>query len=597
MQGLPDSISSQGFIKNATREKPILTKQIIFGGYNKDIVEPYYWHLNFAYYQGKQYFFIKLEDHHFFSENSQFGANLRQMKGGSVRALQENLQQLIQLVKVHLIPLLKEVKETDFYRSWMNEISENDNKYQQGLKQGKKKDDPKMQEWMNRRDEAINHIKDKWVNEVDGGRLWQMNKSSTEQGLDFALLPQLFFGTKLDNPLYMLHGEGPSIKEQLDNYTYKVDISTEAITQVARFHYRFYTWLPSAIKETQTTFKIKVASLKQFYSQFQMYMQFMKPLLLEIAKKSEGFEKTSMFYNFEEHNPEFWNLLDYSYSFVRVMGINKFKSELQSLESIVFDSHGLFVEGSQIVWGKNKGVSCIIFDEQTVEEDNKKYVVYYAKKFSGSREDASHLTPTEFNRLETTTLYKTDLKTYPCVEFCFAQKRRTDTIESQQGPMQVPYMTNTIDYKGVAWNVYEIASYREFLRQDDLKLLETFVEEIGAIREDLMYYIKVLEKDDYQNTNSDDEKENTPKQSQQKNTLDFSFLTLPFKGVWDLFSPLVGDITPPSRNKKSGYYQRKQQEQEKDEQNDSLEASKANVAEDLWKGYTIFKKSHGFIQY
>ena len=595
MSQLPLDISAapQEVINSAERKKPVLSKKIVFAGYNKDIVEPYYWHLNFAYFNGKGYFFIKLEDHHYFSENSQFGANIRQMKGGSIRALQENLQQMVQLIKVHLMPLLKEIKEADFYKNWLDQIVDNDEKYQQGLSQGKKREDEDMKKWAAARDEAINHLKDKWVNEVDGGRIWQMTKPATEQGLDFSLLPQLFFGTKLDNPLYMLHGKGKSIKEQLDEYTYKVDVSLDAITAVARFQYRFYTWLPSVIKETDSTFKIKISSLKQFYAQLQMYIQFMKPLLVEIAKKSEGFEKTSMFYNFEEHNPEFWNLLDYSYSFVRLLGIRKFEKELGSLETITIGPHGLFVDGDQIPWGKYKKQNCIIFEETTIEDKPH----YRAKKFNGNRDQANALSKADFEQLETITIDKYDLVKYSCIELGFSQKRRNDIVDSPQGPAQVPYMTNTIDYSGLAWNVFEIATYREFLRQDDLALLETFIEEIGVIKEDLLHYVSILEGDKsyYSGSQGTGSQEKSGEGNSKK--ADFSFLTLPFEGVWSLFSPLVGDISLPKKKKKSSYKQRQLDEMERDSQEFKQEAIESGVAEDLWKGYTVFKKSHGFIQY
>ena len=45
----------------------------------------------------------------------------------------------------------------------------------------------------------LNAIKEKWVNEIDGGKLWQHQRSATEQGLDYALLPQMFFGINLDD--------------------------------------------------------------------------------------------------------------------------------------------------------------------------------------------------------------------------------------------------------------------------------------------------------------------------------------------------------------------------------------------------------------
>ncbi len=183
-----------------------------------------------------------------------------------------------------MLPLLKEVKQADFYKRWIDKIIDFDEKVQEELAKPKSNQREKnLKDYRNERNEAISHLKDKWVTEVDGGKMWQMNRNSTEQGLDFALLPQLFFGTSLDDPLQ----RNSSLKEQLDETIYKVDISTDAKEQVARFLYKFYAWLPSAIRETQTTFKIKIATLKQLYGNVQMTLNFIKPLLIEINRKKK----------------------------------------------------------------------------------------------------------------------------------------------------------------------------------------------------------------------------------------------------------------------------------------------------------------------
>ena len=70
-------------IKSINLSKSIMDLECNFEGYNEDILESYYWHLHFAYFTGKRYKGLKLEDYHYFSENSQYGANLRQIKGGS----------------------------------------------------------------------------------------------------------------------------------------------------------------------------------------------------------------------------------------------------------------------------------------------------------------------------------------------------------------------------------------------------------------------------------------------------------------------------------------------------------------------------------
>ncbi len=604
MSDIPFATKSQTkqAILKAKREDPVLKKEIHFHGYNKDLVEPYYWHLNFAYYTGKGYVPIKIEDHHYFSENSQFGSQIRQIKGGSIRAFQENLQQLIQLIKVHMMPLLKEIKEADMYKSWIDRIVENDEIYQQGLKDGKTKDDPQIKKAVEERDEAILHIKDKWVNEVDGGRIWQLQRSQNEQGLDMVLLPQLFFGTKLDNPLHGYHGEGLSLKEQLDDFQYKIDITTDAIQNVARYQYKFYTWLPSAIRETQTTFKIKVATLKQFYTQLQMYVKYMKPLLIEIAKKTEGMEKTSMYSNFEEHNPDFWNLLDVSYSYVRILGVKTLLPERggEGMDVLRFCPYGYFVPGRYIKWGKYKGKSGIITREENFEKDENKPPIfkYHFKLFDGNRDSADELSKKEFDLLEEVILDKTDLQRFSVMEFQFSQKRRGEVMETQQGPQQVPFCQNKVNYTGFTWNLYEVATYKESLKQDELDLLETFVGELSVIKEDLLHYVGVLEKSESpvkssSQTKADDEKK------QDKKEKETSLILAPIEGLGVLVSALLPSFkssnsssSSPSSEPKSSGGTKLSEDQEKE-----FEILKSDIAEDTWKLYSIFKKTHGYMQY
>lgn len=591
-------------IRLATRSESVLTKELHFYGHNKDLVEPYYWHINFPYYTGKGYVPIKLEDHHYFSENSQFGAQFRQMKGSSIRAFQENLQQLIQLIKVHMMPLLKEVKQNEEYKNMVDTIVEQDNFYQDALARGKSRDDPEVKKAMEERDEAILMLKDKWVGEVDGGRMYQMSRSQAEQGLDMVLLPQLFFGTKIDNPLYLLHGKGKSLKEQLDEYIYKVDITQDAINQVARFQYRFYNWLPTAVKEVTTEFKIKVASLKQFYSQLQMYIKFMKPLLLEIARKSEGFEKGSMYHSFEEHNPDFWNLLDSSYSYARILGVKTLLRERggEGMDILRFCPFGYYLPGKYIGYGVYAGKGGII----TKQEEEYYIMKLFAphKDNNQNRDAAEQLSAKEFMELKEVKVPKIDLTKFSVMEFEFSQKRRADVIQTQQGPQQVPFCQNKVMYRGFTWDMYEIATYKESLKQDELELLENFIEEISVIKEDLLHYVGIMERTKVDTNQTDIKKEekattsnNTSSQETQEGFL--SLFTAPIEGLGVLVSALLPDFknNSSSKNSKESNLQSSSSPVMNKKQLEDYEIRKADVAEDTWKLYSIFKKSHGFMQY
>ena len=607
MDILPFETKSQAkrAINLATRSVSVIKKELQFHGHNKDLVEPYYWNINFPYYTGKGYVPIKIEDHHYFSENSQFGGQIRQVKGGSIRAFQENLQQLIQLIKVHMMPLLKEVKQTEEYKIMIDTIVNNDAIYQKGLEEKKTKEDPDIKKAIEERDEAILHLKDKWVTEVDGGRMYQLGRSQAEQGFDMVLLPQLFFGTKLDNPLNLLHGKGMTLKEQLDEYIYKVDITQDAINQVARFQYRFYSWLPTVVREVTTEFRIKIASLKQFYSQLQMYIKFMKPLLLEVARKSEGLEKTSMYYNFEEHNPDFWNLLDSSYSYSRILGIKTLLRERggEGMDVMRFCPFGYYLPGKYIVWGEYESQGGII-----TKQDGEYYVMKLFsphKDNNQNRDAADKLSAQEFMQLEEVRIPKIDLEKFSVMEFEFSQKRRGDIIQTQQGPQQVPFCQNKIIYTGFAWDMYEIATYKEALKQDELELLEGFIEEIGSIKDDLLHYVGLMERTKLDSATtatgkSMDEKKMTQDKKEKEEGL-FSLFSAPIEGLGVLVSIFLPNSNKNTSNKNSMTTMSNNTEISSpimsEKQLAQLEIRKADVSEDTWKLYTIFKKSHGFMQY
>lgn len=566
--------------------KSLLRLDLNLNGYNEDLTEKYFWHLNFAYFTGKGYTALKLEDYHYFSENSQFGTQMRQVKGGSIRAFQENFQQLLQLIRSHLLPLLKEVKAAEMYKQWFDQIVDNDKKYQEMRKRGVSESNEELRKVKSARDEALNHMKDKWVNEIDGGRLWQMNRSSTEQGLDFALLPQLFFGTNLVEPLNTM-----KLKEQLDSDIYSIDISLGAKEQVARFMYRFYTWLPTGISDTNVTFKLKISALRNIYAQIQMYINFMKPLLIEITRKSEGLEKANLYASFEMDNPDFVNMFDFSYSFVKILGIRDFMTPRGShtIKDLEFTKYGLFIDGRDIFSGKFKGKSGFLVGTEGKSHKDVKYIFYPCEN--------ADITDLEFEKLQDkwlkdkTYIDKVDLKPYPCMTFDFSQKRRNELKETQQGPQQVPFMKNLIDYTGFSWNIYEIASYRESLKVDNLKLLETFVDELKVVRDDLLKYINYFPTKDFESLrNVQSQAYSSESESKKSSSEDFSLILSPFQALGDMVSMLLPDLDLSGLKKKH-------HKEEDEERDDHHKIVRVSIAEDVWKVYTVFKKSHLLIQY
>jgi hypothetical protein len=540
---------------------------LLYSGFNLDITSDYYWITNFGHLTHTGFSFIKVEEQEYFTESSQYGQNFRQVKGGAIKAFQENLQQLVQLIKVHLMPLLDEIKKADFYFEWTRKIEESDITIQflvelydlfsfmskdngkiiftiddkkevfeledlnkliendevekierlikkqkadknvkkktltnllnnlKNEKEGKRKlngyDLEGLKKVMRKRDEAILHLKDKWANEVDGGRIWQISKSENEKGLDFALLPQLFFGVNLENPLYEKHKKGKTLTDQLDEDIYEVDITKLAKEQVARFMYKFYIWLPTAIKDTKLTFKLKISALKQFYSQIHMYINFMKPILIEITKKTERMERGSFFENFSEENPELVNIFDTSYSFIRLWAIRKFEKigcKLEDLEFTRFEGC-LFARKIFIKFGDFKDKSGFI----DPNEENGFYKFY---PYTG---DSKSTTNGEWKKLKDewkenkTYVDKTDLMLFSLIEINFRSYRRSCQKNTPQGLQPTPYMKNGMSFNCYAPNFIELAIYRKKVKVDNLELLSDFIKELDVIKEDLFKYLNYFE--------------------------------------------------------------------------------------------------------
>lgn len=585
------------FGSNLTQKIPIDSKtkvlylQLQFGGLNKEITPAYFWLTEFRNYANKGYNFIKIEDVHHFSESSQFGANMRQIKGGGVRAFQENLNQIIQLIKVHLMPLLKEVKQAHMYKIWFDRILENDQLLFEELSKSKtnQKEDL-IKKYRNERNEAINHLKDKWVSEVDGGKLWQISRSSQEQGLDMTLLPQLFFATYLDDPFE----RNKSLKEQLDESTYKVDITVDAKTQVARFQYRFYTWLPTAIKDTQTTFNIKLASLRQFYAQIEMHMQFMRPLLQEIIKKGESMHHGNFFSGFGDENPNMVKLFDTSLTNIRVIGpqglVNGFK--LIDLEPT---KYGLYIPKNALL-GKNEDSdpNFVVLGYEKNKEGNSFYLV---KEFKGSREDLELISKFQFDQLPTKKIAYEYFKPFATPELLFQQERRTEIIQTQQGMQQAPFMINDIQFFGHVWNFVEIAIYRQKVRSQDIQILESFVQELRAIKDELLLYLNYQEGDPIEEFGIDFSMYGSNKKSSsQANSSSSSSNEQNITGIKKILTyiPIISDIVVESSGPKDVIVA---DDKIKNSYQKAQKKSENLVIEETWKAYSIYKKVNGFVAY
>lgn len=560
---------------------PLNELQLRFDGFNEEFTKIYYWHMQFAYYVDKGYVSFKLEDQQYFSESSQFGSGMRQIKGGSIRAYQENFQQVVTLIRQHLLPLLKEVKESHFYKLWFDKITVNDRIVCAELNKSSPNAEV-LNKARNERNEAISHMKDKWVNEVEGGRMWQMNRSATEQGLDFALLPQLFFGVALDDPFQQRR----TLKEQLDDDVYPIDISTTAKEAVARQMYKFHTWLPTAIKDTEVTFKLKVSALKNVYVQVQMYINFMKPILQEISAKSEGFSKEDFYSGYESENAEIVNILDSSYNMINVMGVGKFIRAGKKIEDLEFSKYGFFLGPKDIVDGKFKGKSGFVCG---LGDSNEQYIFYPC--------DNKNISNPEYLQLRRnwkqnpTYLMCEELEKWSVMTMKFSQKRRMENFDSPQGPVLQPFMRNTINYTAYAWNIYEVASYRAGFKEENIQLMESFINELAVVKEDLMTYVNYFDAMDEEFVEAMSEKDSKKKSASKNSSSNvLKDSASPIFGLGELFSPFIPKSSGSSKSS-SGHHGVAMTTA------DNHLKAKLAIVEDVWKVYRIFKKSNGFLQY
>ena len=567
-----------------------------FDGYNEEITKIYYWHMQFPYYTGKGYHSLKLEDLHYFSESSQFGMNMRQIKGGSIRAYQENFQQVVALIRQHLLPLLKEVKEAHFYKIWFDKISKNDLVVSEQLSGGSVSDEI-LSKARRERNEAINHMKDKWVNEVEGGRMWQMNRAATEQGLDFALLPQLFFGINLDDPFQTRS----TITEQLDGDVYPIDVSVTAKDAVARNMYKFYTWLPTAIKDTEVTFKLKVSALKNIYAQVQMYIDFMKPLLMEINAKSENFSNEDWFKGFESENAELLNLVDSSFSAINVLGIGGFVRQKRQISELEFSKFGLFISNT-IKFGPHKNKTGFLAGYATNDDkksENPNYIFYPCSSKEITNKEYIALR-NEYKK-NPTPVSADDLQRWNIIGTKFNQRRRNEILNTPQGPQPQPFMRNTIKYTAASWNIYEIASYRANLKADSLKLMETFVEELSVVSDDLQKYTNYFDAMDEEFEEEFKAKEKSADKSKSSNNSSglkqtATDVAAPLFGLGELFAPFLPAKSSGSSGSSSGHGHGGG-DADSDARAEAILKSNLSAIEDMWKVYSIFKKANGFMMY
>jgi hypothetical protein len=135
--------------------------------------------------------------------------------------------------------------------------------------------------------------------------------------------------------------------------------------------------------------------------------------------------------------------------------------------------------------------------------------------------------------------------------------------------------------------LFEIASYRDSLKDDNIDLLSTFISEIEVVKEDLKRYVGMVhgvEDIDRPDTSSSSTQDYKPKESP------FEVLFAPIQGIVEIFSPLIPNFHSKAKEKqKLGEISSKVVEHHL--------VNQLMTIEDVWKMYTIHKKTKGFMQY
>ncbi|MFW6009549.1 MAG: hypothetical protein ACOCP8_09835, partial [archaeon] len=300
----------------------------------------------------------------------------------------------------------------------------------------------------------------------------------------------------------------------------------------------------------------------------------MKPLLMEIKKRTERLGYDNLHRGFEAEHPDLVSLFDSSIWYVKTLGIKGFERGGYKFNALEFTKYGLYIE-KEIFQGKFKGKSGFI-----AGENQGKYIFYPS--------DKKEITHKEFQNLQQKLLDKDDLSKFSCIQLEFNQIRRTEAIQSQQGIQQVPWMKNSIKFKGFCWNLFEIASYRQQIKDENLDLLENFISELTTIKEELLYYTNYF--DNKENLNFSNNQNTTYSNNQNKYSkedIDMTMFLGPFKGFYELFKPLMPQFNLP---------QRKEQPISSSKAHKHKKIKIDNI-DDVWKLYSIYKKTHGLMQY
>lgn len=263
-----------------------------------------------------------------------------------------------------------------------------------------------------------------------------------------------------------------------------------------------------------------------------------------------------------------------------------------------FSRFGLFINNKEITFGSCRGKSGFLAGMQ-----GGKYIFYPCSSKDISNREFVQMR--EAWKKKSILLDPEDLRKWPVIGTRFFQRRRMENTKGPQGQQMVPFMRNTINYFGAAWNFYEIASFRASFKFDSLDLISSFIDELNVVKEDLTKYANYFEGMDeefFEEILAKEKAEGSKNSSSDSSGFSFGELkessksaAAPLFGLGELFSPFMPKLKfdkSESSDKVSWQFGSEARQKELDHL-----GAKLACVDDVWKVYRIFKKSNGFIQY
>ncbi|MCP3684153.1 MAG: hypothetical protein GY861_15840 [bacterium] len=229
--------------------QPSYRGKIIVEAINLPIEESYFWTLDHLKYDWSFTHVDKITDVFAASEQSAFFGVSEQRLGLQQDKVAQYLKGISEMVKA-LFQIVREIRIIDERLSYYNDVSS-------------KKANANSSEIT---------LKGVWVDQVEGGVKNAASVYGLAQNVGFAILPDLFFRVRVDDPL------------KIDDVVDRLEFN-EKVKEVLRRKLRqFYEWKKRTFAELETRRNFTIKYLRQHYDTIKLYMGWIKPYLRNIRR-------------------------------------------------------------------------------------------------------------------------------------------------------------------------------------------------------------------------------------------------------------------------------------------------------------------------